>query len=248
MIDFSNLTFEKFSALAQMEDLTDLEKLGFGKDYPRADEPIFKDILSKLPALSSRRELKVLDIGAGCGGLPKLFAGLCQAQGHSLYLMDSEEVLSLLPDFKNTTKFAGKFPDDFEALKNCLQGQVDIIISYSVFHCGIFNHCNPFSFIDRLISLLKDQGQAIIGDIPNISKRKRFFASETGKAFHKDFMQTSIDPKVTFNKPELDAIDDSVLAALVSRCQASGCDAYIVPQAENLFFANRRDDLLIRKP
>lgn len=157
-------------------------------------------------------------------------------------------MLFLLPNLPGTTKIPGKFPDSFDILSKHLGGQADIIICYSVFHCGVFAPTNIFGFIDRIMQLLADGGQAIIGDIPNISKRKRFFASQNGKNFHKAFMHTDKEPEIVFNTPELDAIDDAVLASLVQRCQASGCDAYIVPQAEELFFANRRDDLLIRKP
>ena len=43
-------------------------------------------------------------------------------------------------------------------------------------------------------------------------------------------------------------IDDSVLIGLVLRARAAGFDAYLVPQPETLPMANRREDLVIRKP
>ena len=35
----------------------------------------------------------------------------------------------------------------------------------------------------------------LIGDIPNMSKRKRFFASEEGVRFHQEFMKNKRSPK-----------------------------------------------------
>lgn len=99
-----------------------------------------------------------------------------------------------------------------------------------------------------MIELLAPRGCALIGDIPNVSKRKRFLASDAGIEFHRQFMKTDRPPEVAFNRLKRGEIDDAVLAALVQRAQAAGCDAYVVPQAAGLRFANRRDDLLIRRP
>lgn len=96
--------------------------------------------------------------------------------------------------------------------------------------------------------LLNDGGQIIIGDIPNVSKRKRFFASNNGIKSHQEFMKTTEKPVVNFICIEEGKIDDSLLMSIILKCQASGFDAYVVPQSKNLPFANGRDDLIIRKP
>ncbi len=88
----------------------------------------------------------------------------------------------------------------------------------------------------------------LIGDVPNVSKRKRFFASDTGKRFHKEFMKTDRDPEVRFNQIELNYMDDSVVLALVQRARAQGFEAYILPQGPGLPMANRREDILITRP
>lgn len=88
----------------------------------------------------------------------------------------------------------------------------------------------------------------LIGDIPNVSKRKRFFASEAGIKFHQSFMQTDEIPDVDFRSVEFNRIDDAVLLGVIMRARAQGCDAYWLPQAEGLPMANRREDLLIAKP
>ncbi|WP_237181328.1 hypothetical protein [Paraburkholderia tropica] len=88
----------------------------------------------------------------------------------------------------------------------------------------------------------------LIGDIPNVSKRKRFFASETGKQFHMRHMKTDQAPVVEFNKIEHGQIDDAVVMALVERARAQGFDAYVLPQGNGLPMANRREDVLIVRP
>jgi len=88
----------------------------------------------------------------------------------------------------------------------------------------------------------------LIGDIPNVSKRKRFFASATGVRFHKDYMKTDEAPVVEFNTIEPDQIDDAVVMALIQRARSQGYDAYVLPQAPDLPLSNRREDILITRP
>ena len=88
----------------------------------------------------------------------------------------------------------------------------------------------------------------LIGDIPNISKRKRFFRSAAGVAYHQAFMKTDEEPVVDFNTIEDGKIDDAVLLSLLLRCRTAGFDAYLLPQASALPMANRREDILIMRP
>jgi hypothetical protein len=88
----------------------------------------------------------------------------------------------------------------------------------------------------------------LIGDIPNVSKRRRFFSSPAGREYHRRFTGSDEPPEVTFNAVEPEKIDDAVLLGLVARARAAGCDAYLVPQADELPMANRREDLLVVRP
>jgi hypothetical protein len=88
----------------------------------------------------------------------------------------------------------------------------------------------------------------LIGDIPNQSQRKRFFSSRNGVKFHQDFTGTNEIPKVSFTSVETGKIDDSVVIGLILRARAAGYDAYLLPQPSDLPMANRREDILIRKP
>jgi hypothetical protein len=247
MKDYDGYNFDEFKKLAKNDDISKYQKIGFPDSYRKGVEnKIFEDILAKVPLLSQKKRLNVLDIGPGCSDLPGFVIDYCRQRDHHLFLADSLEMLNHIADQEHITKIPGLFPDTLENIKSKSDG-IDVIICYSVFHY-IFVDSNVWTFIDSIMSLLNDRGECLIGDIPNISKRKRFFASNTGVKFHQSFMKTDEKPKVEFNCLETGKIDDSLLNALVQRCQLSGYNTYLVPQNNRLPFANRRDDLIIRKP
>ena len=243
---FANLTFNSFKELAMDKSLSKYEKIGFPDSYRLGkEECIFQDILSKLPALKAEKKI-VLDIGPGCSELPEMLINLCRENKHDLILIDSVEMLAHLPDDLNIKKIAALYPNCPEIIAE-MKGKVDAIVCYSVLHY-ILVDAAFFRFLDMSLSLLAPGGHFLIGDIPNISKRKRFFASETGINFHQEFMNTTELPSVSFNEIEHDQIDDTVVFALLQRARAQGFDAYVLPQNPNLPMANRREDILIVRP
>lgn len=242
-----DVDYEGLRCLARNPNLTENEKMGFGATHRHGnEEAIFADILAKLPPLRDTGR-KIVDIGPGCGPLARLLTAQCTAQEHKLVLVDSPEMLALLPEERGVVKVAGRYPGNAAAVVAAAGGGADAILCYSVLHI-IYVDANPLHTVDHVIELLAPGGCALFGDIPNVSKRKRFLASTAGADFHRRFMKTDDAPEVEFNRPERGRIDDAVLAAIVQRAQSAGCDAYVVPQADDLPFANRRDDLLIRKP
>ena len=249
MVDYSkyeNLKFSDFKKMALDDNLSCFEKIGFPDSYREGSGPsILRDIETKLTNLKGRNKT-VLDIGAGCSELPILLTNRCGDQKHKLYLVDSEEMLALLPDKTGVEKIPGYFPE-IAGLFDNLTGNVDVILVYSVIQY-VFVEANLWKFIDRSLSLLAEGGQILIGDIPNISKRKRFFSSEAGVQFHKKFMKTETPPIVNYDQIENCQIDDSVIQAIVQRARIQGFDAYILPQSPDLPMANRREDILIVRP
>ena len=247
MNDYDGYNYERFRELAKNNSLSEYEKIGFPVSYRvGTEESIFRDILSKVPKLREKKRLNVLDIGPGCSGLQRRISSVCKENEHTLFLADCPEMLALIEDKPYVRKYPGFFPDDtLEAMKTDSQG-VDVIICYSVFQY-IFAEGNMWHFLDCVLELMNNGAETLIGDIPNISKRKRFFSSKAGVCFHQRFTGTEETPEVIFNRPEPGKIDDSVLFAMAMRCQYSGFDAYVVPQASGLPFANRRDDFLIRR-
>jgi hypothetical protein len=245
-IDWTALDFASFARLAMDESLSKYEKIGFPDSYRAGfEEKIFADISAKLPLLNERERV-VLDIGPGCSDLPRMLIELCRKQGHRLYLVDSAEMLAQLPDAPFLHKRAGLFPKCREALSD-LTGAVSAILSYSVLHY-IFVDANVFDFVDVALELLAPEGEFLIGDIPNASKRARFFSTEAGVAYHRKFTGTDTLPKVERPVSGRGVLDDAVILGLLARARAAGADAYVIPQHPDLPMANRREDILIRKP
>lgn len=243
------LDFEGFRQLAVNPHLSAHEKIGFPNAYREGrEEAILRDILAKLPMIAHDEGRVVVDIGPGCAGLPRMLIDVCRDRHHTLVLVDSPEMLSQLPDAPGVTrKCDGMFPDNQLAVVSMAGRAADAILCYSVLHY-IYVDSNLFDFVDALTMMLAPGGRALVGDIPNHSKRRRFFASAAGQRHHQEFTGSSEPLAVAFNKPAPGKIDDAVLMGLMQRAQLAGCDAYLVPQAADLPMANRRDDLIIGRP
>jgi hypothetical protein len=244
---FASLTFTDFQKMASDDSLTCYEKIGFPNAYRQnSEEYIFADILSKLTRLQQQNQV-VLDIGPGCSRLPIQLIELCRKKNHQLFLIDSEEMLNQLPDEKFITKIPALYPTGCKKFILDQQKNIDVILSYSVLQY-VFVEGNLFEFLDDSLSLLKDGGQFLVGDVPNSMKRKRFLESAQGIQYHQQHYDAHTLPKIKYNTLEPQQIDDAVVMAILQRCRNYGFDAYIMPQMANLPMANRREDILIVKP
>jgi hypothetical protein len=243
---FAYLSFDDFKRMAQDDSLSRYEKIGFPDQYRKGKEKlIFAEITNTLRLLNKKNKV-VLDIGPGCSGLPFKLIDLCQKKNHKLIFIDSDEMLSQLPDRSFIEKIAMFYPSR-DGLLDRYRGKIDVILAYSMLHY-VFGESNIWEFLDVSLELLSQGGEMLIGDIPNVSKRKRFFSSRAGIKFHQRFTRSKSLPRVRFNRIERHHVDDAVLLALVARARSQGFDAYLLPQRENLPMANRREDLLIKRP
>jgi len=243
---FANLSFEDYRRMAQDDSLSQNEMSGGPDSYRKGKAGIiFQSIVAHLPLLNARGKV-VLEVGPGCSELPQMMIDLCRERGHQLLFVDSEEMLAHLPDDDFIVKFPAYYPQ-CEPLFRDYHSKVDVLLTYSVLHY-VFAEGNVWDFLDRSLELLAEGAEMLIGDIPNISKRRRFFSSANGVKFHQQFNNTQALPEVHFNRLERRQMDDSVILALISRARNQGFDAYVVPQPPGLPFANRREDVLIRRP
>jgi cyclopropane fatty-acyl-phospholipid synthase-like methyltransferase len=244
---FKALDFSGFRRLAADESLSRYEKIGFPDSYREGkEEAIFADICAKATNLN-QRERVVLDIGPGCSGPAQMLVDLCRRNGHHVHLVDSPEMLRLIPDAPFIEKIAAQFPVDCPDWIQKMNSRLDAIITYSVLQY-VYPQGSIFGFLDSCLRMMAPGGQLLIGDIPNLSKRKRFFSSDRGIRFHQEFMKAPEPPAVRFNVVEPDEIDDAVVLAILARARAAGFDAYLLPQPEALPMANRREDILITRP
>jgi 2-polyprenyl-3-methyl-5-hydroxy-6-metoxy-1,4-benzoquinol methylase len=239
-------TYDVFRERATDPALSPNEKCGF-PDALRAgrSERIYADIRSKLTTLGNPN-VKLLDIGPGCSELAQHVVDETGRHNQHLTVIDSAEMLRLLPDSPHLAKIEGPFPACLHAAGRTL-GPFDAILAYSVAH-HVFFEASLFAFVDAAVQLLADRGQLLIGDIPNATMRKRFMASAAGKAYHKIHYSHLPEPDVVFNALEPGQIDDGVILGLVARMRGAGLHAFVVPQAPDLPMANRREDILIVKP
>lgn len=243
---FRDLTFEAFRSRALDATLSEHEKVGFPDEYREGRvDTIFADILSKLPALHER-DRTVLEIGPGCSGLPRRLIDHCARQAHRLVLVDSDEMLRLLPDADHITKLPGRYPQCHAALAEYV-GRVDALLSYSVIQY-VFAEDNLWAFLDGALALLAPGGHMLLADIPNASMRRRFLMSAAGRAFHRSYTGRDEVPDIASDGPQPGQMDDAVVFSLLMRARAAGFHAFVVPQHDALPMANRREDLLIRRP
>lgn len=243
---FDNLNYRKFQELALDPTLSLSEKIGFPDSYRAGkSEAIWADWTQKLPALQ-QPGATILDIGCGCGELAHHLIAQTASRGQSLLLVDSAEVLSQLPEAQHLVPFKGSFPENTFTDISIYKNNIDCIIIYSVIQY-IFCEGSIYSFIDKALSLLAPGGQLLIGDIPNISKRKRLLASDAGVAFHRAHTHDDSLPEPFQLALPAEAIDDGVLFGILQRYRNAGFEAYVLPQAAGLPMANRREDLLICK-
>lgn len=243
---YDNLTYEKFRKLAKRKDLSIHEKVGFPNDYREGlEEHIFADMLKKVRSLD-RENCTALEIGPGCSALPVMLADLCAKKQSTVHFVDSREMLKLLPNGGHIHKWPGCYPEVPNLIKT-LEGKVDCIIAYSVIQY-VFAESNLWKFIDQSLMMLKNGGEMFLGDIPNITMRKRFFSSKDGVKMHKKFTCRGKSPTVKYNQIEIGKIDDSVVLGIIARVRSEGYHAWLMPQGNALPMANRREDILIRKP
>src|SRR5207249_11465164 len=98
--------FEDFRRMAKDPSLNQYARIGAPDSYRKGKESdILKDISCKLTNLSKTRKL-VLDVGPGCSDLAAMFINFCRKRRHRLLLVDSQEMLDLLPDASFVSKVA----------------------------------------------------------------------------------------------------------------------------------------------
>jgi len=244
---YQGLTYESMRKLAQDESLARCERVGFPRTYREGKESeLWLDIISKLSNLQRTDQL-FLDIGCGCSELVDTYLDYLKERQSFVVLSDSPEMLTKIASTNDQVeKIAGRFPENFSEIEK-YRGSFDAILSYSVAQM-VFEEGNLWSFLDSCLLLLKAQGQLLIGDLPNESKRSRFFSSDTGVKFHQAFKGTNEPPPVFLTATKLGGIDDSIILAILSRMRARGYEAYVLPQSNGLPFCNRREDILVVKP
>ena len=237
-------SFSDFKRAAADSTLSNNECSGFSdNDRREMEKCIIQDLVTKLKTLHKENSA-VLDIGAGCTLLPILLDEYCHDHVQDLTFIDSIEVLARLKS-KHAKLLPGQFPQCYESAG--LRKKFNCIIVYSVLQY-VYRHQNLFSFLDSCLDLLLPEGELLIGDIPNVSMKTRFFSSHSFPGYHKKFYPEKTLPSPIIWDVEKGEIDDSVVFSILQRSRQRGFHSWILPQPNTLPFYNRREDILIRKP
>lgn len=242
----SNLDFNKFKTLANDATLSRYEKIGFFNHFREGKELfIWSDIQSKVDTLSEIGA-RVLDIGPGCSDLPFMLLKNAEEKGQSVVFIDSQEMLNQLPDFDCCEKLPAMFPD--ETVNWCKENaeSFNAIICYSVLHI-IALESNVGLTIECICDLLAPGGYALIADIPNVSKRNRFFSSSEGVAYHQKNNGPESFPEINLKEKKRGEFDDSEILSIIKLARLKGVEAFLVPQNSQLPLANRREDIVLIK-
>ena len=169
----NNSIFEYFAELAK-SDLTYTQKSGRYQIQKNQEKKIPDDIILKMN-LSKKDSL--LEIGCGLGNLIIPLA----KKTKNVTGIDHHIIIEKLEERFNSKKIkliSGNF------LNTKIKKKFNKILIYGVIHC-LKNKKQLKKFILKAISILESDGTILIGDIPNIDKKKRFTNTNKGKIFEK---------------------------------------------------------------
>ncbi len=242
----SDLDFNKLKTLANDESLSRYEKIGFFNHFREGKEAlIWEDIQSKISSLAVEGS-RILDIGPGCSDLPFMLLKNAEKKGQNVVLIDSQEMLNQLPDFDFCDKFSAMFPNETKQWSKENANSFDAIICYSVLHY-IAVESSVELFVEAICDLLAPGGFALIGDIPNVSKRNRFFSSEEGILFHQKNHGPNSFPDINWNEKKPGEFNDEDVFSILKMARVKGIEAFVLQQNSLLPMANRREDILFVK-
>lgn len=233
--------YEKYGELAKSNSNATVQN---GR-YPiqaTAEKRVFADVVDKLQITA---QSTLLDIGCGAGNILVPSSFICsQAVG-----IDHPDVIKGLAN--RITK------DNIQLLSgNFLQLEFshpfDRIIAYSVLHT-LEDQKQIFAFVEKVISTLNPDGVALLGDIPNNDKKRRFIASKRGETFQRQWetaLANNTEPH-QLDKLRVDRVlttDDRFFSELILFIRSFGFETNWLPQKATLPFGNTREDIVIYGP
>lgn len=239
----SRVSFENYGRLARSA-LDPTEKAGRYPIQAEAEKRVLPDVLAKTGAGPTDR---VLDIGCGSG---LLLVPLSYLVAHVTGIDHPDVVRDLGARFvrHNVTLVGGNFLD------LDLGERFSLVIAYGVVNC-LGEEAELMAFVDKAIACLAPGGRLLLGDIPNVDKKRRFLETAAGRAFEAEWQRAmASSPSSSAERPALDPnvrllrYDDALVLRLLGRCRGRGLNAYVLPQPPDLPFGLSREDILIERP
>lgn len=231
-----------FSKLAKSKDVIPTERVGRYKDHSGLEKKIFKDILKKLDL---KKNDNLIDIGCGCGPIVDKLIKYSYEKKFTITLCDIPDVIKILK--KKYSKFSHiKFLDG-EFQKKKFNKKFNKILCYSVIQYSNV----PKKFLRKIINILRVDGKALIGDIPNIDKKYRFLKSKFGRVFEQKRNKKNIKVKNFKNyiksTNQNTLINDIFMQYAFNLSRRNNRNCLILKQPVELPFSYTREDILIEE-
>ena len=237
----SAVSFEAFGALAA-SDFPDTVKAGRHVFQAEAEGRIAYNIASRLE-LSKDDDL--LDIGCGTGAITIPLV----SQVKNLDVIDHAKVVEALLARAPETDAIYPYMGDFLSFR--VPRYFDKVLIYSVVHY-LTDEAEVLEFLRKAYGLLRPGGKMLVGDIPNVDRKRRFESSQFGAAFSKAWASRENGGNEFFDAIEADenrvAFDDAMIRRLIKDLGLRGRDYRVMAQPSAMPFGHTREDILITRP
>lgn len=202
------------------------------------EKRIVFDVIEKLKIQTSDN---LLEVGCGTGNV---LIPLSFATKNSVGI-DNKNAINKLINRAKLDNLKGVIGNFLEFDTSNL-GKFEKVLIYSVLHC-LSDKETVYSFVDKALKLLNNNGMMLLGDIPNISLKERFLNSNSGKEFSKCWEKRMENNKTNISFEPFNAIafDDNSIFELMQHIKNQGYKAYLLPQPSNLPFGHTREDILV---
>jgi len=175
----------------------------------------------------------LLDVGGGSGPLCEAMTELCVSAGWRHVVVDSPAMLAHLDEHDSRTAVGGAFPAVLD--EGLLNGvRPSLVVAYSVLQ--YVHRDMPIStFIDGIAACLSPGTTAVLGDIPNRSKRRRH-------------LEASGEMGAIASEPSENDITDELVLEASRYSRGLGLDAFVLPQPQSVRTWRHREDLWLYRP
>ena len=237
--------FDVYGKMASSNVCDDIIQNGRYSIQSDAETHIPSDVFTKLNLTADD---VFLDIGCGLGLNLKPATKIANKVVGCDHPNVIKKLLEKEPDLK-AELIGGNF------LETRFPLQYTKILSYSVLHT-MPDIQTLYQFVDKVLELLHPCGKALLGDMANIDKKKRFLDTQAGKRFQKTWdklrTETTQEHEMSdfHNDEDITAVvlTDDVVLKLIQYIRNKGFHAYLLDQPQNLPFGHTREDLLIVGP
>jgi ubiquinone/menaquinone biosynthesis C-methylase UbiE len=236
----SKISYNNFGLVGKLKSNLDLCS-GRYKWMNKYYSDIINDISIKLEL---NKNDKLFDIGCGSGKIVNSLSHLVKKSS----AIDHPNIINSI-NYKKINFIKG------DILKIKLSNKkFDKILIYSLVHY-LKNTEELFKLIRKSFQILNKNGILLIGDIPNIDKKKRFKNSINFKKINNEWQSNNLKltpiEKEIENKLEIDKkiikINDKLIYDILKKYTNNKSECYLLKQNKKLPMNNTRVDILIKK-